>query len=60
MQEEHMPQEGTTATRHAVWKGAMGFGLVHVPASLHPVSAEAGVDFDWLDAHPPELPWSPS
>jgi len=55
-----MPQEGTTATRHAVWKGAMGFGLVHVPASLHPVSAEAGVDFDWLDAHPPELPWSPS
>ena len=32
-----------------VWKGAISFGLVHVPVALYPASQEAGVDFDWLD-----------
>ena len=32
-----------------IWKGAISFGLVHVPVSLYPASQEAGVDFDWLD-----------
>jgi len=33
---------------HAIWKGAISFGLVHVPVALYPAS-ESGVDFDWLD-----------
>ncbi len=33
----------------AFWKGAISFGLVHVPVTLHPASAESGIDFDWLD-----------
>jgi len=37
-----------TASR-ALWKGAISFGLVHIPVSLHPATTESGVDFDWLD-----------
>jgi DNA end-binding protein Ku len=33
----------------AIWKGAISFGLVHVPVSLYPASSETGIDFDWLD-----------
>jgi DNA end-binding protein Ku len=32
-----------------IWKGAISFGLVHVPVALHPASQEIGIDFDWLD-----------
>lgn len=32
-----------------IWKGAISFGLVHVPVALYPASQEVGVDFDWLD-----------
>ena len=32
-----------------IWKGAITFGLVHVPVALYPASAEGGIDFDWLD-----------
>ena len=32
-----------------IWKGAISFGLVHVPVGLYPASQEVGVDFDWLD-----------
>lgn len=32
-----------------IWKGAISFGLVHVPVALYPASAETGIDFDWLD-----------
>ena len=34
---------------HAIWKGAISFGLVHVPVALYPASEEGGIDFDWLD-----------
>ncbi len=34
---------------HAIWKGAISFGLVHVPVALYPGSSEIGIDFDWLD-----------
>lgn len=34
---------------HAIWKGAISFGLVHVPVALYPASSEIGIDFDWLD-----------
>ena len=33
----------------AIWKGAISFGLVHVPVALYPASQEVGIDFDWLD-----------
>ena len=32
-----------------IWKGAISFGLVHVPVALYPASSEIGIDFDWLD-----------
>ena len=33
----------------AIWKGAISFGLVHVPVALYPASSDIGIDFDWLD-----------
>lgn len=33
----------------ALWKGAISFGLVHIPVSLHSATTESGLDFDWLD-----------
>ncbi len=36
------------ATR-SIWKGAISFGLVHVPVALVSASNEGGIDFDWLD-----------
>lgn len=32
-----------------LWKGAITFGLVHIPVGLHGAATEQGVDFDWLD-----------
>ncbi len=32
-----------------IWKGAISFGLVHIPVALYPASSESGIDFDWLD-----------
>ncbi|WP_411881091.1 Ku protein [Polaromonas sp. YR568] len=32
-----------------LWKGAISFGLVHIPVGLHSATSESGVDFDWLD-----------
>lgn len=37
-----------TGTR-TLWKGAITFGLVHIPVGLHTASTEQGIDFDWLD-----------
>ena len=37
-----------TSTR-TLWKGAITFGLVHIPIGLYSATAESGVDFDWLD-----------
>jgi len=33
----------------AVWKGAITFGLVHLPVALYPATKDTGIDFDWLD-----------
>lgn len=35
---------------HSLWKGAISFGLVHIPVALYPASREDAIDFDWLDA----------
>ena len=37
-----------TSTR-TLWKGAITFGLVHIPIGLYSATAETGIDFDWLD-----------
>jgi DNA end-binding protein Ku len=31
-----------------MWKGAISFGLLHAPVSLHPASRQDEIDFDWL------------
>lgn len=33
----------------ALWKGAITFGLVHVPVALYPASRQDELNFDWLD-----------
>jgi DNA end-binding protein Ku len=37
------------ASSRVLWKGAITFGLVHIPVGLHSATAEQGIDFDWLD-----------
>lgn len=32
-----------------LWKGAISFGLVHIPVALHAATSDSGIDFDWLD-----------
>ena len=32
-----------------VWKGAIVFGLVHIPVDLYPGAKDNDLDFDWLD-----------
>jgi DNA end-binding protein Ku len=33
----------------AIWKGAVTFGLVHIPVALYPLAKRQALDFDWLD-----------
>jgi len=33
----------------ALWKGAISFGLVHIPVSLYPASRSQGLSFDMID-----------
>jgi DNA end-binding protein Ku len=42
------PLMAASSTR-ALWKGAISFGLVHIPVALHSATVETGIDFDWLD-----------
>jgi DNA end-binding protein Ku len=39
----------TPMASRVLWKGAISFGLVHIPVGLHSATSESGVDFDWLD-----------
>ena len=32
-----------------IWKGAIAFGLVHIPVALHAAARDHNLDFDWLD-----------
>lgn len=34
----------------SIWKGAISFGLVHIPVALVSATSSQGVDFDWLDS----------
>lgn len=33
----------------AIWKGAISFGLVHIPVALVSATSSNNIDFDWLD-----------
>lgn len=43
-----MPQSKPPAPR-VLWKGAISFGLVHIPVALYAATVNHGIDFDWLD-----------
>lgn len=38
-----------SSSSRTIWKGAISFGLVHIPVGLHTATTERGIDFDWLD-----------
>jgi DNA end-binding protein Ku len=38
-----------TTMPRALWKGAISFGLVHIPVALYPAAREHTLDFAWLD-----------
>lgn len=33
----------------SIWKGAISFGLVHIPVAVVSAASSRGIDFDWLD-----------
>ena len=37
------------SSTRTLWKGAITFGLVHIPIGLYSATQESDVDFDWLD-----------
>ena len=37
------------SSKRSLWKGAISFGLVHIPIALHTATTEQGLNFDWLD-----------
>ncbi|CAG1017835.1 Non-homologous end joining protein Ku [Burkholderiaceae bacterium] len=39
----------TKSSTRTLWKGAISFGLVHIPVALHSATSDTGIDFDWLD-----------
>jgi DNA end-binding protein Ku len=41
-------RKSTMASR-VLWKGAISFGLVHIPVALHSATSDNAIDFDWLD-----------
>lgn len=38
-----------TTSKRVLWKGAISFGLVHIPIALHSATEEHSLNFDWLD-----------
>lgn len=38
-----------TTTSRTLWKGAISFGLVHIPIALYTATSEQALNFDWLD-----------
>lgn len=38
-----------SSSQRVLWKGAISFGLVHIPVALHAATVSQALDFDWLD-----------
>ena len=45
----HARGAGKKGEPRVLWKGAITFGLVHIPVALYAGTRAHGVDFDWLD-----------
>ncbi|KQW59272.1 Ku protein [Variovorax sp. Root411] len=44
-----MPISKKSPAPRVLWKGAISFGLVHIPVALYSATTDHGIDFDWLD-----------
>jgi len=44
-----MPVSKKPPAPRVLWKGAISFGLVHIPVALYSATVDHGIDFDWLD-----------
>jgi DNA end-binding protein Ku len=44
-----MPVSKKASAPRVLWKGAISFGLVHIPVALYSATTDHGIDFDWLD-----------
>jgi DNA end-binding protein Ku len=44
-----MPVTKNAPAPRVLWKGAISFGLVHIPVALYSAISNHGIDFDWLD-----------
>src|ERR1700752_1344631 len=44
-----MPASKKTPAPRVLWKGAISFGLVHIPVALYAATVDHSIDFDWLD-----------
>ncbi|MDM0050970.1 Ku protein [Variovorax sp. J22R115] len=43
---KHSPK---TPAPRVLWKGAISFGLVHIPVALYSATVDHAIDFNWLD-----------
>jgi DNA end-binding protein Ku len=43
------PPAAKKGEARVLWKGAISFGLVHIPVALYTATQQHGIDFDWLD-----------
>ncbi|RYF66806.1 MAG: Ku protein, partial [Comamonadaceae bacterium] len=44
-----MPAAARNTVPRVLWKGAISFGLVHIPIALYSATSDHSIDFDWLD-----------
>lgn len=49
MADDPISDDAPRSSARVVWKGAISFGLVHIPVALYTATTSSGVDFDWLD-----------
>jgi DNA end-binding protein Ku len=47
--QEKSVESRVTIMARAIWKGAISFGLVHIPVELYPAESRQGLDLDMLD-----------
>lgn len=49
MKKAASPKSSPSTSARSMWKGAISFGLVHIPIGLYAATASSDIDFDWLD-----------
>lgn len=49
MKKTASPKSSPPTSTRSMWKGAISFGLVHIPIGLYAATASSDIDFDWLD-----------